>query len=86
MRRRGFTEIKLTDRQFEIVKSIFATKARIQDEINLVSQRETEFIVNLCEAVGVPIAAGIQFEGQSMFVPTSIDTKEQEKPKKSKVK
>lgn len=77
-----FTEIKLTERQFEIVKDIFAVKAKIQQEINLLSQRESEFIINLCEARGIEAVQGIKFEGQSMFVPSKEEKQESKKAKK----
>lgn len=62
-------EIKLTPKQVEIVHGILTTKAQIEQEYKRILQRETEFIVNLCEAKGVEAVNGIKFEGSSMFVP-----------------
>jgi len=74
----NFTEIKLTERQLSIVKNIMEIKEKIQGEINSLSHRETEFIVNLCDAKGVEIAQGIKFEGSSMFVPISKEQNDAE--------
>lgn len=73
-------ELKLTDKQVEIVNGILLTKAQLEQEYKRIIQRESEFIVNLCEAKEIEATQGIRFEGKSMFVP--VVEKEVEKPLK----
>lgn len=75
-------EIKLTEKQISIVNGILATKAQIENEYKRILQRETEFIVTLCEAKGVEAVDGIKFEGSSMFVPEKSEETPVKKLKK----
>jgi len=72
-------EIKLTDKQVEIINGILVSKAQLEQEYKKTVQRESEFIVTLCEAKEVEAVQGIRFEGRSMFVP-----EKQEEPKQDK--
>ena len=75
-------EIKLTQKQIDIVNGILTTKAQIENEYKRILQRETEFIVTLCEAKGVEAVAGIRFEKGSMFVPEKAEDTTAKKLKK----
>lgn len=62
-------EVKLTEKQLQIIQGIFQAKQVLEQEFNKVVQRESEFIVNLCEAKGIEAVQGIEFKDGSMLVP-----------------
>lgn len=55
-------EIKLNEKQFQILGKIQAEKQALQSEFAKVTQRETEVLVLICDAAGANLVEGTQLE------------------------
>jgi hypothetical protein len=77
-------EVKLTEKQLQIIQGIFQAKQMLEQEFNKVVQRESEFIVNLCEAKGIEAVQGIEFKDGAMLVPKTQPTYTEATKKKLK--
>jgi len=72
----NYTEIKLTEKQVQIISSILQEKAFIEESYKRISQRESEILITILESHGIDNAPGIKFDKQSLLIPV-IDKKEQ---------
>lgn len=81
-------EIKLTEKQLQIIQGIFQARERLKAEAQKVADdiavRESEFIVNLCESKGIEAVQGIEFKDGCMYVPKIAPTYTEETKKKLK--
>lgn len=77
-------EVKLTEKQVQIIQGIFQAKQALEQEFAKVVQRESEFIVNLCEAKGIEAVQGIEFKDGVMYVPKAEPTYTETTKKKLK--
>ena len=77
--------IKLTEKQLQIIQGILTAKNTIVEEYNRIVTRETDFIVTVCESHNVTAVTGINLDGDTLVIPdTPIDmgTKETKQKKK----
>ena len=67
------TEIKLSEKQLQIIGNILTLKQNIQNEYAKVAERESEFVINLCEAKGVDVLpdAKIEIKEGVLIVPVA---------------
>jgi len=64
-------EVKLTEKQVQIITNIFAIKQSLENEFKRAVERESEFIINLCEAKEIQAVEGIEIKDGVMYVPKS---------------
>lgn len=76
-------EIKLTEKQSQIINNIFSIKQALEAEYKRATERESEFIVNLCEAKEIEAVHGIEIKDGIMYVPVEEPVKA---PKAKEVK
>lgn len=55
-------EIKLNEKQLQVLGGIQAEKQQLQAEFAKVTKRETEALILICDAVGADVAPGSQLE------------------------
>lgn len=65
----NYTELKLTEKQVQIVSNILQEKAFIEESYKRVSQREAEVLVSILESHGIENVQGIKFDKQSLLIP-----------------
>jgi len=67
------TEIKLTDKQFELLNSIQEDRKKLQEQaqaiFNELAKKESDLLVMLCESAGVEAVQGMELKEKSLFVP-----------------
>lgn len=64
-----FKEIKLTEKQLQIIAGIFSLKSQLENEHKRATERESEFVITVCESAGVEAVQGVKFENGSLLVP-----------------
>ena len=77
-------EIKLTEKQISIIQNIFNIKGTLEAEYKKILERESEFIINLCEAKDIVATQGIEFKDGVMYVPKQAPAEPTQKLKKLK--
>jgi hypothetical protein len=73
-------EIKLTERQLQLLQSLTDSKKTIQLEFQRVVQREAEILLTICESNGVELVEGVSVKDGKLLVPKKV--KEESKKKK----
>lgn len=67
------TEIKLTDKQFELLNSIQEDRKKLQEQAQVIfkelSKKESDLLIMLCESAGVEAVQGMELKEKSLFVP-----------------
>lgn len=83
-------EIKLTEKQLQIIGGIYAEREALQKEAqklaDAITRRESEFLINLCESNGVEAVQGIEIKDGSVFVPLPDSKPTKSEEIKSKLK
>lgn len=79
-------QITLTEKQRQIISGIFQAKQGLEQEFRKVLERESEFIINLCEAKGIEAVQGIEFKEVEGALIMSVPAKEETYTEKTKKK